>query len=110
MSRARGLRHVRRNAAALSLALAACDAPTVTRPSAAYSPTALTAGMRYRWDVGRTIRVWTTSAPPSVMFDLGLAVREGMAAGRGREATDLLLQLPERRRFFFPGRPHRAKL
>jgi len=39
-------------------ALAACDAPTVARPTAAYSPTSLTNGQLYRWASGTTVRVW----------------------------------------------------
>jgi predicted Zn-dependent protease len=39
-------------------ALAACDAPTVSRPAAAYSPTSLTNGQLYRWASGTTVRVW----------------------------------------------------
>lgn len=54
-------RLVRCARAALVLAatfLSACDAPTVARPVAAYSPTSLTNGQLYRWPSGSTVRVW----------------------------------------------------
>ena len=61
--------------AAIVLALTvSCDAPDMARPVAPYNPTVLTAGLLFRWEAGRTIRVWTVAAPPSIGFDLGLEI------------------------------------
>lgn len=55
-------------------ATVACEAPTLTRPVSAYDPTVITGGVLYRWESGKTIRVWTVTDANSP-FDLGAAVR-----------------------------------
>lgn len=52
------VRHVRVALVLSAAYLSACEAPTVARPVAAYSPTSLTNGQLYRWPNGSTLRVW----------------------------------------------------
>lgn len=59
-------------------ALAACDAPTVARPTAAYSPTSLTNGQLYRWTSGTTVRVWHIQ-PADSTRDVFRATQTAMA-------------------------------
>jgi len=58
--------------------LGACDAPTVARPAAAYSPTSLTDGQLYRWASGSTIRVWHVQ-PADSTRDVFRATQVAMA-------------------------------
>jgi hypothetical protein len=60
-------------------ATTACESPTATRPVAAYDPTILTNGLLYRWTSGTTIHVWVVPQGLLSSFDLGVAVRQGMA-------------------------------
>lgn len=50
--------------------LAGCEAPTATRPTFAYDPTALTGGQLYRWASGSTIRVFIVPPPVGSALDL----------------------------------------
>lgn len=59
--------------------LVACEAPSATRPIAAYDPTILTGGLRYRWTSGTTVRVWTVDASSASPMNLGIAVRAAMS-------------------------------
>lgn len=63
----------------LCLMLGGCDSPSSARPPAAYDPTTLTGGLLYRWESGKTVRVYVV---PSVSsgFDLGTATRQAMVA------------------------------
>lgn len=60
------------------LALGACDAPSAVRPEAAYDPTQLTGGIRYRWTSGTTVRVWLANGTSGEGLDAGLAVRNAI--------------------------------
>ena len=62
----------------LVMACLACDAPTATRPEAAYDPTTLTGGLLYRWGSGTTVRVWVVAGALPTPIDLGLAVRQAI--------------------------------
>lgn len=48
--------------ATIFLGITACDAPTVPAEGAAYDPTAITRGLLYHWQLGRTIRVYVDTA------------------------------------------------
>ena len=68
--------------------LGACEAPTVARPAAAYSPTSLTNGQLYRWPNGSTIRVWYIQPADStrdVFRATQIALAEWNAVPRLRE-------------------------
>jgi predicted Zn-dependent protease len=67
-------------AAALLVLITACDAPTATRPAAAYDPTTLTRGKLYRWPSGHQISVWVVAPTAPAPVDLALAAREGINA------------------------------
>jgi hypothetical protein len=56
----------------------ACASPTATRPEAAYNPTTLTGGMRYRWQSGSTVRVWVVNSATGAPLNLGIATRSAM--------------------------------
>jgi hypothetical protein len=71
-------RFARYAVATMMLAAGACETPTATRPDAAYNPTTLTNGLLYRWESGKTIRVWIVPSAPLAPFDLGVATRSGM--------------------------------
>lgn len=77
---ARTLRRTRRLVMAAAFALAACEAPTASRPEAAYNPTSLTNGLLYRWASGTEIRVWTVENTSSSVPNLGVAVRQAMVS------------------------------
>lgn len=71
-----------------ALLVSACDAPTLARPMAAYSPTSLTNGQLYRWSSGSTIRVWHIQPADStrdVFRATQLALAEWNAVPRLRE-------------------------
>ncbi len=68
--------------------LAACEAPTVARPLAAYSPTSLTNGQLYRWPNGSTVRVWhiqPANSTRNVLRATQAAMAEWNAVPRLRE-------------------------
>lgn len=80
---ARLLARMVRNGALLSVltfltVLGSCDAPTAVRPEAAYDPTQLTGGIRYRWTSGTTVRVWFANGAVVDGLDAGLAVRNAI--------------------------------
>jgi hypothetical protein len=61
-----------------SLAAAACDAPTATRPEAEYDPTTRSDGKLYRWESGTTINVWVDPGDTLDVVDVGRAVRSAI--------------------------------
>jgi hypothetical protein len=72
-------RAARYAAVAFGLALfEACAAPTASRPEAAYNPTTLTGGMRYRWRSGSTVRVWVINSASGAPLNLGIATRSAI--------------------------------
>ncbi|MCC6242734.1 MAG: hypothetical protein IT353_07820 [Gemmatimonadaceae bacterium] len=58
--------------------VSACAAPTATRPDAAYNPTTLTGGVRYRWSSGALVRVWIVNSASGAPLNLGQATRAAM--------------------------------
>ena len=83
---ARGMRLT--SALLATLAVAACESPSVPTETFAYDPRRLTGGLVYHWPAGRTIAIWvdTTAqgqvnagADPGEAFDIEQAVREGAA-------------------------------
>ena len=68
--------------AGATLVLAACEAPAITRPAAAYNHTTLTGGLLYRWRSGTTVHVWTVTESGAPM-DLALAVRQAITQWNG---------------------------
>jgi hypothetical protein len=59
----------------VALSLLACDAPTYPAEVFAYDPTLLTGGLVYRWQPGRTIRIYADPTNGPTGFDIASAAR-----------------------------------
>lgn len=80
--------------AALYIALAGCDAPTLPGEAPAYDPVAISGGRIYRWPIGYTVRVRVHHQGVPSNLDLrGMVVRAAQAWEEGLAYREVRLRL-----------------